>query len=160
MPCNRGPNCEHCALRRGGSRAHAPACSDSADKTGTAAWRATWHDPCICRGLITTRTKGDSTMSAGVRSFSRRTLLKGLGAAGATTALGPVASLAAFGQSKLVVGVVYVGPRGDYGYNQAQAQAAAALKKMPGITAVEQEKVPETSDVQKVMASMIEEDGA
>jgi simple sugar transport system substrate-binding protein len=99
-------------------------------------------------------------MSAGVRSFPRRTFLKGLGAAGAASALGPVASLAAFGQSKLVVGVIYVGPRDDYGYNQAQAQAAVALKKMPGISVVEQEKVPETSDVQKVMASMIEQDGA
>jgi simple sugar transport system substrate-binding protein len=31
---------------------------------------------------------------------------------------------------------------------------------MPGITVVEQEKVPETTDVQKTMASMIEQDGA
>jgi simple sugar transport system substrate-binding protein len=27
--------------------------------------------------------------------------------------------------AKLIVGVIYVGPRDDYGYNQAQAQAAA-----------------------------------
>jgi len=40
------------------------------------------------------------------------------------------------------------------------AQAAAAVKKMPGITVVEQEKVPETTDVQKTMGSMIEQDGA
>ncbi|MBV9191326.1 MAG: BMP family ABC transporter substrate-binding protein [Betaproteobacteria bacterium] len=99
-------------------------------------------------------------MSAGVRGFSRRSLLKGLGAVGATAALGPITSLTTLAQSKLVVGVIYVGPRDDYGYNQAQAQAAAALKKMPGISVVEQEKVPETSDVQKVMASMIEQDGA
>src|SRR5258706_6656019 len=31
---------------------------------------------------------------------------------------------------------------------------------MPGITVVEQEKVPETQEVQRVMASMIEQDGA
>lgn len=58
------------------------------------------------------------------------------------------------------MGVIYVGPRDDYGYNQAQAQAAAAIKKMPGGTVVEQEKVPETTDVQKTMGSMIEQDGA
>src|SRR5258706_16384788 len=94
-----------------------------------------------------------------VRVDSRRRLLKALGAAGVAGAFGP--ALSAFAQGKkLVVGVIYVGPRDDYGYNQAQAQAAAAIKKMPGITVIEQEKVPETSDVQKVMASMIEQDGA
>jgi len=86
---------------------------------------------------------------------SRRDILKALGAAGLAGAL------PAFAQGKkLVVGVIYVGPRDDYGYNQAQAQAAAALKKMPGIAVIEQEKVPETVDVQKAMASMIEQDGA
>ncbi|MBV8031818.1 MAG: BMP family ABC transporter substrate-binding protein [Betaproteobacteria bacterium] len=100
-------------------------------------------------------------MSSDVRNASRRTALKALGAAGLAGALGPAASLVSLAQAKkLVVGVIYVGPRDDYGYNQAQAQAAAALKKMPGISVVEQEKVPETQDVQKVMASMIEQDGA
>jgi simple sugar transport system substrate-binding protein len=97
-------------------------------------------------------------MSRDVRNPSRRNLLKALALAGA---LGPAASLRAFAQGKkLVIGVIYVGPRDDYGYNQAQAQAAAAIKKMPGITVVEQEKVPETQEVQRVMASMIEQDGA
>jgi basic membrane protein A len=49
------------------------------------------------------------------------------------------------------VGVIYVGPRDDFGYNQAQAQAAAELKKMPGIKVVEEENVPETAAVQKTM---------
>jgi len=90
---------------------------------------------------------------------SRRDVLKLFGAgglAGAATAFASPARAA----DKLVVGVIYVGPRDDYGYNQAQAQAAAAIRKMPGITVVEQEKVPETSDVQKTMGSMIEQDGA
>jgi basic membrane protein A len=47
--------------------------------------------------------------------------------------------------------VIYVGPRDDFGYNQAQAQAAAELKKMPGIKVVEEENVPETAAVQKTM---------
>jgi simple sugar transport system substrate-binding protein len=84
----------------------------------------------------------------------------GLGAAGALGALGALRPRPARAAGKLVVGVIYVGPRDDYGYNQAQAQAAAEIKKMPGVTVVEQEKVPETTDVQKTMASMIEQDGA
>ncbi len=90
---------------------------------------------------------------------SRRHLLKALSAAGLATGLG-VPALRAAAADKLVVGVIYVGPKDDYGYSQAQAQAAAAIKKLPGVTVIEQEKVAETTDVQKVMASMIEEDGA
>jgi simple sugar transport system substrate-binding protein len=91
---------------------------------------------------------------------SRREALKTLGVAGAIGALGALTPGRARAADKLVVGVIYVGPRDDYGYNQAQAQAAAAIKKMPGVTVVEQEKVPETTDVQKTMGSMIEQDGA
>src|SRR5437667_11259630 len=86
----------------------------------------------------------------------RREVLLGLAGAGVVGAL--AAAGRALGADKLVVGVIYVGPRDDYGYNQAQAQAAAALKKMPGISVVEQEKVPETTDVQKTMGAMIEQD--
>ena len=89
---------------------------------------------------------------------SRRNIIKGAAAVAATSALGNWNL--AFAQSKLTVGVIYVGPRDDYGYNQSQAQAAAALKKMAGIKVIEQEKVPETTDVQKVMGSMIEQDSA
>ena len=59
-----------------------------------------------------------------------------------------------------VVGFVYVGSRDDYGYNQAHAAGAAALKKMAGIKVVEEEKVPETDAVEKTMESMINLDGA
>ena len=96
-------------------------------------------------------------MTTSMTGIDRRELLKGLGAAGALATLAP---RRAHGADKLVVGVIYVGPRDDYGYNQAQAQAAAAVKKMAGVTVVEQEKVPETTDVQKTMGSMIEQDGA
>ena len=96
-------------------------------------------------------------MREGMGRMHRRDVLKGLGAA---AMLASVGRGAAFAADKLVVGVIYVGPRDDYGYNQAQAQAAAAVKKLPGVTVVEQEKVPETTDVQKTMASMIEQDGA
>jgi basic membrane protein A len=60
----------------------------------------------------------------------------------------------------LTVGFVYVGPRDDYGYNQAHAEGAAALKKLPGVKVKEEENVAETLDVQKTMESMINLDGA
>ena len=56
--------------------------------------------------------------------------------------------------------MIYVGPRDDYGYNQAQAEAAAELKKMAGVKVVEEENVPETAAVQKTMTGMIAQDGA
>ena len=70
---------------------------------------------------------------------SRREAIKTLGVAGAVGALGLFRPRLACAADKLVVGVIYVGPRDDYGYNQAQAQAAAAIKKMPGVTVVERE---------------------
>jgi len=99
-------------------------------------------------------------MSEGMGRIDRRQLLKGVAAAGVAAATRPLVRSAQAAMDKLVIGVIYVGPRDDYGYNQAQAQAAAAIKKMTGVTVVEQEKVPETTDVQKTMGSMIEQDGA
>ncbi|MBI1397658.1 MAG: BMP family ABC transporter substrate-binding protein [Betaproteobacteria bacterium] len=91
---------------------------------------------------------------------TRRSVLKALALTGAATAAGPAFWPRAEAAGSLVVGVIYVGPKDDYGYSQAQAQAAAAIRKIPGLTVVEQEKVAETTDVQKVMASMIEQDEA
>jgi simple sugar transport system substrate-binding protein len=66
----------------------------------------------------------------------------------------------ALAQKPLTVGFIYVGPRDDYGYNHAHAEAAAMVKKMPGIKVVEEENVPETNAVQKTMQGMIAQDGA
>ena len=92
-------------------------------------------------------------------NLNRRDSLKSLAALGAAGTLGAWSELA-LAQKPITVGVIYVGPRDDYGYNQAQAQAAAELKKMPGIKVVEEENVPETAAVQKTMAGMIAQDGA
>ena len=90
---------------------------------------------------------------------SRRIFIGAAGAAGLVTATGaPLSAWAA--DKKVVIGVVYVGPRDDFGYNQAQAQAAAILKKMPNVKVVEEEKVPETVAVQKSMEAMISQDKA
>jgi simple sugar transport system substrate-binding protein len=99
-------------------------------------------------------------MSESADRTSRRQVLKQLAGGALAIAAGPLVLRPALAAGKLTVGVIYVGPRDDYGYNQAQAQAAAQVKKMPGVEVIEQEKVPETIDVQNTMASMIEQDGA
>ncbi|AMY68781.1 BMP family ABC transporter substrate-binding protein [Frigidibacter mobilis] len=92
-------------------------------------------------------------------TLSRRDLLRG------TAALGGAAALSALprplhAEGNLTVGFLYVGPRDDFGYNQAHALGAAAVKQIPGVTVVEEENVPETNDVRQSMESMINLDGA
>jgi len=60
----------------------------------------------------------------------------------------------------LTIGFIYVGAKDDFGWNQAHALGAAEVAKLPGIKLVEQASVPETKEVQEVMRSMIEQDGA
>ncbi len=88
--------------------------------------------------------------------ISRRRVLQGTAALALGTAL-PLRQAAA---KETTVGFIYVGSRDDYGYNQAHAQGAAALKSMSGVKIVEEEKVPETDAVEKTMESMINLDGA
>jgi basic membrane protein A and related proteins len=92
--------------------------------------------------------------------FSRRGLLKtaALGVAGATLNLGGVKR--SFAAADLTVGIVYVGARDDFGWNQAHAVAIKSLKEVPGVKVVEEENVPETDAVSKSMESMINLDGA
>jgi len=91
--------------------------------------------------------------------ISRRQLLRTSAAGAAGLAASTLPFRAAFAASA-TIGFIYVGPKDDYGYNQAHAEGAAALKAMEGITVVEEENVPETVDVQKTMESMINLDGA
>jgi basic membrane protein A and related proteins len=86
---------------------------------------------------------------------SRRRVLQGTATVAFAGAL-PTRAMA----KDTVIGFIYVGSRDDYGYNQAHAQGAAALKKLAGIKVVEEEKVPETNAVEKTMESMINLDGA
>jgi simple sugar transport system substrate-binding protein len=92
-------------------------------------------------------------------TINRRSLLKGtaLGAAALASARWSGTARAA---PHLVIGVVYVGPRGDFGWNQSHATAVEALKKVPGVNVIEEENVPETLAAANTMKSMIELDGA
>ena len=91
-------------------------------------------------------------------TLSRRGFLKGTVAAAGATALPQFAS--AGSHAPLTVGFIYVGPKDDFGYNQAHAEGAAAVKAMDGVTVVEEENVAESIDVQKSMESMINFDEA
>jgi simple sugar transport system substrate-binding protein len=92
-------------------------------------------------------------------NLSRRRLLRATAGAADLAAVGlpgPPARAA----KELMAGFIYVGPKDDYGYNQAHAEAATMLKKMPGLRIVEEERVPETDALSKTMESMIKLDGA
>ncbi|MCX5520410.1 BMP family ABC transporter substrate-binding protein [Kaistia defluvii] len=90
-------------------------------------------------------------------SLTRRSLLKA-GAAGAALAALPFG--AARAANPIVIGAVYVGPRDDFGWNQAHATAMDILKQVPGVTVIEEEKVAETDAVTQSMESMINLDQA
>lgn len=110
----------------------------------------------------------------------RRQIIRGLLAAGAfgatsklwtgcTPAPAPPAgsgspaageSPAAGGAKPVVMGFIYVGPKDDYGWNQAHFEGKEGVSKLPGVKTVDQASVPETKDVQEAMLSMINQDGA
>ena len=90
-------------------------------------------------------------------SLSRRSLLRA-GAAGLAASALPFGLAKA--QTNVILGIVYVGPKDDFGWNQAHAVSVEALKAVSGITVVEEENVPETDAVAKSMESMINLDGA
>jgi basic membrane protein A and related proteins len=108
-------------------------------------------------------------------SVSRRTVLRGILSAGAFgvtsqawSGCTPVASTQTKAQSDaspaertVPVGFIYVGPKDDYGYNQAHAEGAAQMSKgATWIKLVEEASVPETTAVEETMREMIEQDGA
>ena len=62
--------------------------------------------------------------------ISRRHLLQG----GAALTLGTALGVRYAAAADTTIGFIYVGSRDDYGYNQAHAQGAAAVKKMAGVT--------------------------
>lgn len=92
-----------------------------------------------------------------MNAINRRSLLK-YGAAGLAASSLPFGIANA--QTAVILGIVYVGPKDDFGWNQAHAVSVGTLKALPGITVVEEENVPETDAVSKSMESMINLDGA
>ena len=93
-------------------------------------------------------------------TISRRRLLDSAGRLGAGAALAALLPMRQAAAADLTVGFIYVGPHDDFGYNQAHALGAAAVKKMARVKVLEEENVPEDVAVIKTMESMIEEDSA
>ncbi|MGK7909635.1 MAG: BMP family ABC transporter substrate-binding protein [Synechococcus sp.] len=108
--------------------------------------------------------------------FTRRQVIRGIvatAAIGATTKLAgcgseptPTASTPSStpettaGVPELIkIGFIYVGPKDDFGYNQAHAEGAAGVASSDGVEVIEEANVPETVAVQETMRSMIELDG-
>src|SRR5262244_1395335 len=94
--------------------------------------------------------------------ISRRRLLAeatNIVGAGALLAGLPVRALAQAAKP-ITVGFIYAATRNDYGWNQAHAVAARRIAELPGVKLIEQERVPETAEVERVMESMIQLDGA
>src|ERR1700740_3190324 len=90
-------------------------------------------------------------------ALTRRKFLHGAAAGLAGAGLSARLAHAA---SEVTIGIVYVGPRDDFGWNQAHAVAVKALKTLSGVKAVEEENVPETDACAKSMESMVNLDGA
>jgi len=94
------------------------------------------------------------------KEISRRSILK-TGAAGIAAMALPMPFInTASAADSVVLGAVYVGPRDDFGWNQAHSVAMEILKKVENVTVIEEENVPETDAVSKSMESMINLDGA
>ena len=61
---------------------------------------------------------------------------------------------------KVSMGFIYVGPKDDYGYNQAHSEGCAGVQKLDWVSAVEEASVPETTAVEEAMRDMIEQNKA
>src|SRR5262245_16458655 len=89
-------------------------------------------------------------------SISRRSMLVGAAKVVGAGSLLVGAPSRVFGQDvkPITVGFIYAATRNDYGWNQAHAVAARRIAALPGVKLVEQERVPETVQVERVMESI------
>ena len=95
-----------------------------------------------------------------VTELTRRQVVKGIAASGVLAAIGNLGLVSrARAAKKISMGFIYVGSRDDYGYNQSHFEGKSAVSRLPWVTAVDEEKVPESIEVQKTMESMIHLDG-
>ncbi len=63
------------------------------------------------------------------------------------------------GDDEFTVGFIYVGPKDDFGYNQAAYEGSIAMSEELGVEVLQAENVPETAEAEQVMQDMID-DGA
>jgi basic membrane protein A len=92
-------------------------------------------------------------------SMKRRTVLKAA-AAGAVSLTSGTWLQNARAASGLTIGIIYVGAKDDFGWNNSHATGIQALKNLPGVKVVQEERVPETKAVVSTIESMVRTDGA
>lgn len=63
-------------------------------------------------------------------------------------------------EKPMEMGFIYVGPKDDYGYNQAHFEGKEGVTKLAWVKTVEEASVPETTAVEETMLNMINQDGA
>jgi simple sugar transport system substrate-binding protein len=93
-------------------------------------------------------------------NVTRRQILR---ASGSLITTGTVMALAlkhTHAATPMTIGFIYEGSKDDFGWNQSHAVAARKIAKRTDAKLIEQENVPETADVERVMESMIQLDGA
>jgi basic membrane protein A and related proteins len=102
---------------------------------------------------------------SGARRFVSALGLRGLAGAVGVVALVAVGVAAWTGNDsdpgaddgRLTVGFIYVGPKDDFGYNQAAYQGSLAVgEEFPDADLLEAENVPETAEAETVMEGMID----
>jgi basic membrane protein A len=72
----------------------------------------------------------------------------------------PVGTAPNPGVGKLVVKVLYAGPKDDGGFNSAHALGVAAMKRMPGVLVLEEENVPDGDGAGLALGKAVSLDGA
>jgi basic membrane protein A len=78
------------------------------------------------------------------------------GSSGTSTAPAASSSAKGPGAGSKAVGFIFVGPKDDFGYNQAAYQGSQAVKAaFPGVQVLTAENVPETDEAARVMEGMI-----
>jgi len=84
--------------------------------------------------------------------LTRRRVLKSTAVIGVTTLTSWFPTRSAHA-ADLTVGVVYIGHRNDFGWNQSHALAADALRAVPNVRVVEAGYLPESTDYTKMSAN-------
>jgi basic membrane protein A and related proteins len=93
------------------------------------------------------------------RSIRALALVAGLSLALAACGASDTASSSSDGGGSgdgTTVGFIYVGPKDDFGYNQAAYEGSLAMEEETGVDVLQAENVPETAEAEQVMQDMID----
>lgn len=109
----------------------------------------------LATGLLLVAAACGSNTTEAEKADSAATTAGSSGAA--TTAASTSGGGSGPGAGSTKVGFIFVGPKDDYGYNQAAFQGSEAVKaKFPNLEVLTAENVPEDDNATRVMESMID----